>query len=273
MLSTKIREKSIGKMKSMRLLAVLLVPVVALIMGAAAPETWAFGRFLEECEDDLELEKAEVFFEFNFTDCDLGIQVFVDGSPWRSMTVRDEIGKPVLNVLTRGAWRPEGGAEFSLEGAEPQLIDPEVEECSLTDQRVIDFLNKYRAGFYTFTGVAAEERCLLVEDEVELSYNFPSPPDLDLEDFPEVARWEQPNAGEPVVGYEAVVELVVLVDDDEQVFKETATLPAGARAYKTSLTFLRLINSFPEEEIEELKFELLAQEDSGNKIIVEAEAD
>jgi hypothetical protein len=263
-------EIMLSKKKQMRLFAVLLVLAVALIMGAEAPEVWAGGYFLEECEGDLELEESEVFFEFNFTDCDLGIQVFLDGSPWRSMTARDEIGKPVLNVFTRGAWRTEGGAEFSLEGAEPQLIDPEIDTCSLTDPRVIDFLNQYRAGEYTFKGVAAEERCLLLGD-AELTYDFPTPPVLDLVDFPEVARWGQPNAGAEVIGYEAVVELVVSVDDDEQVFKETATLPAGARVYKTSLTFLRLINSFPEEQIEELKFELLAQEESGNKIIVEAE--
>ena len=258
----------LSEMKKMRLLVAFLVPAVALILGATAPEVWAGGHWLKECEGDLELDESEVFFEFNFTDCDLGIQVFVDGSPWRSMKVRDEIGKPVLNVSTRGAWRTEGGAEFSLEGAEPQLI--EEEPCSLTDPRVQAFLHQYREGEYTFTGVAAEERCLLLGD-AELTYDFPTPPVLDLEDFPEVARWTQP-AGVQVVGYEAVVELVVLVDGDEQVFKETATLPAGARAYKTSRTFLRLINSF-EEKIEELKFELLAQEETGNKIIVEEEAD
>jgi hypothetical protein len=273
MLSTKVREKSTGKMRSIRLLAVLLVPAVVLIIGVAAPALWASGHFLEECEGDLELEECEVFFEFNFTDCDLGIQVFLDGSPWRRMTVRDEIGKPVLNVLTRGAWRTEGGAEFSLEGAEPQLIDPDEEECNLTDPRVQAFLNQYRAGWYTFTGVAAEERCLLLCDDAELTYDFPTPPELDLLDFPEEARWVQPVGGAPVVGYEAVVELVVKVDGEEQVFKETATLPAGTSAYKTSDSFLTLIGSFSEDDIDELKFELLAQEESGNKIIVEAEAD
>ena len=262
----------LSEMKQMRFWAVLLVPAVVLILGAAVPKVWASGYFLKECEGELELDESEVFFEFNFTDCDLGIQVFLDGSPWRSMTVRDEIGKPVLNVITRGAWRTEGGAEFSLEGAEPQLIDPEIEDCSLDDTRVIDFLNQYRDGEYTFTGVAAVERCLLLGD-AELTYDFPTPPDLNLIDFPEKARWTQP-AGVQVIGYEAVVELVVIDDEgEEQVFKETATLPAGARVYKTSRTFLRLINSFTEDQIDELKFELLAQEERGNKIIVEAEAD
>ena len=44
--------------------------------------------------------------------------------------------------------------------------------------------------------------------------------------------------------------------------------------YNTSQTFLDLIASFEscvDCEILELKFELLAQEESGNKIIVEAE--
>jgi hypothetical protein len=43
MFSAKIRgsEKSVGKKRSMRLSAILLVAVIALIMGTAAPEVWA----------------------------------------------------------------------------------------------------------------------------------------------------------------------------------------------------------------------------------------
>jgi hypothetical protein len=50
MFSAKIREKSIGKVRSMRLLAVLLVPVAVLILGAAVPEGWAQEEEFDEAE-------------------------------------------------------------------------------------------------------------------------------------------------------------------------------------------------------------------------------
>ena len=62
MFATKASEKSIGKMRSMRLLVVLLVPAAALILGTAAPEALAWGEW-----GTLE---AKIIFETNFTDED-----------------------------------------------------------------------------------------------------------------------------------------------------------------------------------------------------------
>ncbi len=76
MFSAKVREKSVGKMRPIRLLAVLLVPVVALILGATAPKVWAWGGAVE-------LDEAEIFFEYNSTDKDLGIHFFLDGEGWK----------------------------------------------------------------------------------------------------------------------------------------------------------------------------------------------
>jgi hypothetical protein len=85
-----------------------------------------------------------------------------------------------------------------------------------------------------------------------------------------------------VVGYEIVIELVVPVLDElgdpvvdeegeleEQVFKETTTLPAGVTMYTVSDTFMDLIESFDPVDIIELKVEILAEEESGNKTITE----
>lgn len=81
MLSTKVREKSIGKMKQMRLLAVLMVPVVALIMGTASSEVWASGGRVIEYDD------AECGFEANLTDFDTGFWAAVDAIGWKWLQI------------------------------------------------------------------------------------------------------------------------------------------------------------------------------------------
>jgi hypothetical protein len=67
----------VSKMKKMLLLAVLILPVVALIMGAAAPQVWA--------------EEPECFFniELNATDEDVGVQGYFDWDPWWRLTIDD----------------------------------------------------------------------------------------------------------------------------------------------------------------------------------------
>ena len=69
--------------------------------------------------------------------------------------------------------------------------------------------------------------------------------------------------------------MVVLVDGDEQVYKETTTLPAGATMLTASPEFTRLAvraeRAATREEIEgaELKVEVIAKEASGNSTITE----
>ena len=52
MLSTKVGKKSVGKMRSIRFLAVLLVLMIALILGTTTSPLWASGWDIEECEED-----------------------------------------------------------------------------------------------------------------------------------------------------------------------------------------------------------------------------
>lgn len=272
MLSTKVRKKSVGKMRQLRLLAALLVPAVALILGAAVPQALASGWAIEECEEGL--DESAVFFEFNSTDCDVGIQFFWDGVAWKWMIVKDKHGRAVLDVFPLRNVRAVGLTEGRFEGNEPRLI-PEEDECDLEDEDVLnaidDFIRQYKRGEYTFKGMAVEEKCLLLGD-AELTYDILTPAVFTDTTLPTI-RWNPPTGlvfgGTPeVVGYEMVIELVVEASD-EQVFKETTTLPAGATGYTVSPTFMRLINSFDPEDIVELKIEILADEESGNRTITE----
>lgn len=276
MFSAKVKEKSIGKMKQMCLLAVLLVAVAALIMGTDAPQALASGWSIEECEEGL--DESAVFFEFNSTDCDVGIQFFWDGEPWKWMIVKDKHGRAVLDVFPLRNVRAVGLTEGRFEGNEPRLIDEEA-ECDLEDDDVLEairnFIRQYKKGKYTFKGMAVEDRCLLLGD-TELTYDILRPVELELEEFPFI-EWTAPPAGglfgasPTVVGYEIVVELVV-ENSDERVFKETVTFPADVTEYTVSEEFTTLIeDSILAGIVTELKVEIVADEESDNRTITEEE--
>ena len=79
-------------------------------------------------------------------------------------------------------------------------------------------------------------------------------------------------------GYEAVFELVIVVgeepDEEEQVYKETTTLPAGATMLTASPEFTRLaVRAANADVLEELKVEVIAKEASGNQTITEQEVE
>jgi hypothetical protein len=67
--------------KHMRLFPLFLVAIVALIVGAAAPEAWV--------QEKVPLDEARIFIEYNSSDNDLGFHVFLDektGRRLRSLT-------------------------------------------------------------------------------------------------------------------------------------------------------------------------------------------
>jgi hypothetical protein len=123
------------KERQIRLLAVLLIPAVALIMGAAATRVWA---------DD-----PECFFniEFNATDRDVGVRGFFDYEPYDVLELRDPDGEPIANLDTSLSLALQGIAEFFFESGEPNL-----EDLSL-----VDFLDRFGVGIYVYGAAPIDE--------------------------------------------------------------------------------------------------------------------
>ncbi len=252
------REKKYKMTGTVRMLAILLVSLVTLILGAAAPQVWAGGQFCVE-----ELDEAEVFIEYNSTDDDRGIQFFWDGEAWKWMRVKNESHRAVLDVIAQRNVRAQGLTEGFFESAEPTGDELPADE----------FFARFPEGDYKFRGRTLDG-CLLI-GEAELTHDLPIPVDIDLEGFPTI-EWTQPEGGPDVVGYELVVELVVLVDvdgeEEERVFTETTLYPAGFSTHIVGDRFQELIMN-PPGEIDELKVEIIAREESGNKTITEEEVE
>ncbi len=262
MLSTKVREKSVGKMKSIRLLAVILLTAVAVFFTvgeSALAKGWK--KNVEE------LDPVNVFIEYNSSDGDQGIQFFLDSDGFTRMIVFNESGKKVLDIETKNNVKEQGLTEVAIESVEPEQ----------SEQTLAEFLELFPEGTYKFWGRSIEGGWL--RGEAEFMHDLVNPVEIDLSDWPTI-KWEVgedgaevdgPDVfGAEVVGYEVVVELVIEEDGDERVFKQTTTLPEFVEQLTVSPEFVRLINFYLQrDEVEELKVEILADEESGNRTITE----
>ena len=210
-----------------------------------------------------ELDEAKVFIEWNSTDSDHGIQFFWDSEGFTDMTVTNADG--ALFVDTSGNVLDQGLTEVAIESVEPEE----------SEQSRAEFLARFPEGTYEFTGTSTEGET--ITGEAEFTHNLLEPVEFTKIRLPFI-KWNEPavddETGEPleVVGYELVVELVILIEGDgeeeERVFKETTTYPAGVNKHIVGRKFMKLIRK-PPGEIYELKVEILADEPSGNRTISE----
>ncbi len=279
-----VRKKSNGMKRHMLLLPLFLVAVVALILGATASVSWAWGGW----GGLVELDEAEIFFEENATDKDLGIQFFLDGKAWKCVTIITPDWSRLVKVKVTGNAAVIGLTELFSESAEPSYVaeedqdEPEIERA--------DILTLFPPGVYKFFGVTVENEILI--GEARLTHVIPCAPDIEIviepgtlrvewEEVQTVVhpRWQPEDEDEDqlcigrrpdIVGYEGVFEMVVEEDDEERVFVNTATLPADAESFTASPEFIAAAAEFRADgDLVELKVEVIAIEASGNKAITE----
>jgi len=259
--------------RHMLLLPVFLVAVVALILGAAAPELWARGKNKKE---KVELDDATIIVEVNATDGDAGFQIFLDGEGWRRVSIYDPNWRQIFKVYAKGGVKKiGGGTELFLETAEPEFETPE------ELQELLDLLP---AGDYRFYGRTVEGEWLF--GEAELTHDIPCKPELlqpaevDPEEEepgvvpePVAISWEpvegqlgpDPEDEEEVGCTENAVTIVayqVIVEDEEAGKEFNITLPH-------TVTEVTIPNEFTKTGTL-YKFEVLAIEASGNQTIAES---
>ena len=69
----------------------------------------------EDDDEEIEWDEAELFFELNNSDGDLGIHASVDGGPWKSLAIEDLNERPVLKIKTGGSLRQQGMTQLEWE--------------------------------------------------------------------------------------------------------------------------------------------------------------
>jgi hypothetical protein len=239
--------------------------LAALSLGVAAPASWA--------QVPVEFEDAEVYFELNNTDGDLGIHSLVDGGPWRKLEINSPDGRNMLDIRVRSILLRQELTELFFESAEPTFDE-------LTPTK---FFNRFPEGEYEILGEDADGG--LFEGLAEVTHVMPAPPDglnisgtpaaedCDVDPLPVVAKpivigWDEVTMSHPDLG----TTNVPIEVDGYQVVVERELEPElniSVDLNPDAPTKLRIPNGLIESG-DELKFEVLVREASGNQTAAES---
>jgi len=112
--------------------------------------------------DPLELSEAELFFELNDTDGDLGIHASIDGGPYTRLEIDDPNDRTILTLVALGRLAKQGLTQLFIESAEPTFeeLDPE------------DFFKRFPKGEYEIEVTRGKKE---FETTVELSHVMAAP--------------------------------------------------------------------------------------------------
>jgi hypothetical protein len=267
MLYSTIGEKQIGRNRQAKLSAVFLAAVFTLFLGIAAPDGWS-----DDDDNEIPFDEANIFFELNNTDGDLGIHALIDGEPWKKLEIEDPNERKMLNIRVKGRLRKQGLTEIFFESAEPTFDELSPEE----------FFNRFPEGWYEIEGKTLDGEEL--ESTTWLSHVMPAPPDnvkvsgidaaenCDVPNLPEVPdgetaiiSWDPVMGSHPDLGKEGPVEVVsyqVVVEEEESGLVLNVYLPPDVTSFEVPEGFIDLGEAF--------KFEILVREVSGNQTAVES---
>lgn len=231
-----------------RLRRASVLTVSASLLVAASSSAYA-----GEAAKPVRLADATVIVELNATDGDAGLQVFLDGDPWRSMNVSAPNGRAILDLQTAGRLRGYGLTELFSESSEPSFdVFP-----------LKRFKALFPAGRYSFAGTTIKGRRVL--GVARLSHAIPDGPKITSpanearvdRGARVVARWNAVRSPRGIVirGYRAIVTR----ENPLRVF--SADLPASATSVTIPAEFL--------EPNTEYKLEVQAIERSGNQTLTE----
>lgn len=229
----------------------LAVLVLLLLPGCDKPTTPtrtdadpepATGAELELQEQGaIPFADAEVFFEFNTTDNDLGLQLFLDAEGWKRVRVLDPARKEIVLMQAEGKLSRLGITEMRFESAEPSPAE---------------VLALFPPGEYRFRGRSVEGEQLA--SNATLSHDFLpaptfSPSDGEVVDPRQtVVEWNAPGAEQ--------VEVIIESDEVDDVLD--ITVSGSIRRLRVPAQFLT-----PGTEY---KIEILAIAENGNRTIAES---
>lgn len=238
--------------------AVSLIALL-LVAGGCDDQAWPLRAESDDLDSMADLQKAEdwevemgsarsvefadldVFLEFNSTDNDLGVQVFLDAEGWDRIRAKDPSGQRVLDFRAQASFGDLGLTELRFESAEPSPGE---------------VLGSIPAGGYSFTGRTVERGRLV--GTADLSHDLLPAPVFTPEEGDVVdadntmIEWTVIAGAE---GYE------VIVENEERGLTLSVLLGPDATRLTVPAEFL--------EPNMEYKAEILAIAENGNKTITE----
>jgi hypothetical protein len=216
----------------------------------------------------LRFSEAEIFFELNDTDGDLGIHGSVDGEPWTSMEIEGPGDRVLLDIFSRTRLRRQGMTQLFFESAEPPFdeLDP------------ADFFRRFPEGKYeieakaleggTIEGTAVLSHVLAAPPEHILLSGTPAAENCDADPLPKISApvvisWEPVTTSHPEIGKRGPIKIsrYQLFVEREGV-KLSLDLPPTVTEFEVPTAITALGNEF--------KFEIIARTSTGNNTAIES---
>jgi len=208
---------------------------------------------------------AELFFELNDTDHDLGIHSAIDGGTWTSLAVTGPL-HPLLSIVTNGRLQTQGLTQLAFESAEPGFEElhpnhffrrfPEgVYEISARAQTGPNFRSKVRLSHVMAAPVDAIVNGLPAADGCDV----PLPEVIS----PVLIEWEAVTTSHPRVGKAGPVKISLyqfFVEQDNT--KLSVDLPPTVTAFEIPRSITDAGGEF--------KFEIIARTSTGNNTAIES---
>lgn len=277
------------------------LPIYALAAALMTAPTVANAWWWHDDDDDEEaipLDEAELFFELNDTDGDLGIHGFADGDAWKELEIEAPNGRELMKINVRSKLKRQGVTELFFESAEPCFPPEEEDEEAECDNPLAParFFNRFPEGTYEIEVELLDggER----ESEVHLSHLIPAAPEVasiesafdtatEVEDecwseisgaVDIVVDWNPVDSSHEELGFpndaplgvHEVINYEFVAEIDGTDHKSTAIVPPGTTAWTIPGEFIALASGAmvenDEEELElvdEIKFEILVRVDNG----------
>ncbi len=150
-------------MRPTKMIVIRVTAMAALTLGAVASTGWGGSN------DTVPFPVAELFFELNNTDSDLGIHAEIDGEPIKRLTIKSPLRhRTIFEVETSSSLRKQGLSFLGFESAEPTFDELAPDE----------FFARFPEGSYEITGRSSED-----EDDqkstVMITHVMPAPPHFD----------------------------------------------------------------------------------------------
>jgi hypothetical protein len=242
--------------QALSLLVAVLLP--AAVAWAPAARAQGAQRFSE----------AELFFELNDTDGDLGIHASIDGSVWTALEIEGPGDRPLLKIVSSGRLREQGLTQLFIESAEPPF----------DELAPADFFLRFPEGRYAIEGrtqnggtiksTAVLSHVLAAPPENILVSGLPAAESCDAEQLPMVVPpvlidWDpvtesHPDIGKPgritVSRYQFFVE--------REGVKLSLDLPPEVTQFEVPTAVTDLGSDF--------KFEIIVRTSAGNNTAIES---
>ena len=240
-------------MKRMAMVMALVVSLGAAATGVSAAE----------------FSEAELYFELNDTDGDLGIHASIDGGPYVELRIENPEGSTILNVSARGRLASQGLTQLFFESAEPTFDE-------LAPER---FFRRFPEGRYVIQGTTGDGKTF--RSRVNVSHVMAAPvsnitvsgaraaADCDAVPLPAVQAgtpvtidWDPVRSSHPTIGTSGSVRIAryqLFVEQGR--FKLALDLPPSVTRFVVPAAILAPGSA---------KFEIIARTATGNNTAVES---